>query len=1718
MAKNSTARATIEVTTNATKAKNDIEAVNNLLKKLQKTKQLMMKEGLAFDKDGKETATFKKLNQDIKTATQALKDNTSAQEKMKATLNDLGNIRLKDLKRRYRELSKELGNFSGKEKAAADQWRNDLAKIKTQITQIEGTTNSANKSMLGFGGSLNTTLKNLVAYAGVFAMFNRLKGLMEDIVQKNREMSDQLANIRKVSNLAMSDINELTTRLAKIDTRSSIQELNELAYVGSKLGFGTIGGIDALEGFVNSALKVNNALKEDLGEDSMMAISKLVEVMGLIPKMGVEKAMDSAGSAIFKLASTSTATGANIIEFSKRLMGLANVSHITADQLLALGSASDAMGLMPEVSATAFNKVFTSIQSNTKAIEQSLNMQKGELASLINEGKTMEAIVTVFDKMHGMNMDELKSKGVFKALGSDGARLNNVMITMSDRIDMLKTHLKTSNQAFTEGTAVAQEYAIQMETAEAYMQRASNLFTKAFVNPEGVDLTKEFAKAWYDFAKALTEGNGNAIVIQITLKSLFGILKLVVEMLPAIIAGFSAWGVWAGGAFLITQLKQIGTLISTIGAGIKAMSLAGLAGIFTGVAVAAYTLFQHFRELNGELEKNRGFMDGFKKDLGDLNKQFGASTQELDRYKKAIDQSVQGTKQRAAAIAEFNNKFGGYLKNMLTEESSAYAIAKAYDAVTKALRAKLSLQLKEKDIQSQVIPREAWTAERREEYANTVKDTQYSQYGREWITAFAEENKGRKIGDIGKDLAKMFGISNKEVANMLPLLNQSQTQNRALYTDQQWMVRSALRYIAQDRSARNAKKNVDNKWKPEQKIIDEYLASQTPKETPITPLEERPSKEELAAQKKAEAERRKALRAEMKEEQAQAKAIIDNVRNYYQRQINAITEMANTTGMDPKMQEQMVNGMKVRMNDALANVRKAIGGTKNDWEEFKQTMRDDLYEPLDETGTNLSTELLDKVMDNNLDKLRTMIESLSKELNQNGSVLLDQILRKASENEGINAKIENTLMRAREKELLEKNYTGKVDKDTEGVMEQFGIAAITDAQSRQIRDWSAQGNDPAIQHFLEMRTKYWQVAFGNARKNLVELIQADVSSQQGQESVLQLLFGEDWKEGLTGSELEGILNMTADQWQVFYMKLIEYTDNWTDAQKKAYDEVKKRQDYLFENSTDVMGLNSLEIGYQQQAKANSRWGKPQTFAERLGLGSLDNISNDPEVKMMEIKLTKAELYYKRMEELRKQDKISEEQLQTAKEQWASAQEALMDKIAEQAKEKMQQIQALLDPIKDFGAAAGEAMYMTVNGLDGEGEAWRNAIKSIIKTYGEMTIQMIEKQLIQMLVMKQHHQEQEDEEQAHQDRMKQIQGQGNNQEVSAQNILNAKIISLKKKGNKAEEKEDKSSEENRVDIAGQGGQTLLDLMAATSTGMVNIKKEEAQETQQIEQQQQATSLSGMISDTVAKVVLGIAGGSAKTISELGWWGLPLVAVISAALMGLLNYALSAIGSGSKQSNNNAAKTNVKLKSGMLTYDRGNLGIFATRRKLYDDGTTQVYDREGSRPAPFVGQDGHVYMATPRGGIPEGVSLVKQPIATTVNGQPSLVAEKGPEIVIGRKTTQRIMMNEPRLLHHLATLGNGRSYGGYRGLRTFDEGNLGDVLGGVETGRQGGQDNSLDAETKTALQQLPAAMAAFSQVMATIQQQGIPGYFKKYGAGSLDEGMREVQNFRKRYPVG
>ena len=371
-----------------------------------------------------------------------------------SALNDIltrskqGKASLDELRRAYKQLEEELNQINTKSKEFADRQKS-MKELKKNIDEATGAVNK-------HGSAWSTAAKNLVAYVGLFGAFNMIKQNITDVINLNFKYSDSLANVRKVTNWSMKDVEELSNKLSKMDTRTSLEGLTQLAYVGSRMGMGKY-GVQGLAEFAQASDRVNVALKEDLGDDAMLTLSKFVETMGEVEKHGgnISEAFDSVSSSIFKLASTSTANGGNILEFAKRLTGLSKSAHITSDQLLGLASASDSLMLMPEVASTAFGKLITSLWTNYHDIEKMLGMQEDSLKDMMSKGQTMQALVKVLENVSDKNLSSMDE--YFKEFGSDGQRLKSVVVTMAQNIGVLKSHLKEYSEAYREGTDVKKE-------------------------------------------------------------------------------------------------------------------------------------------------------------------------------------------------------------------------------------------------------------------------------------------------------------------------------------------------------------------------------------------------------------------------------------------------------------------------------------------------------------------------------------------------------------------------------------------------------------------------------------------------------------------------------------------------------------------------------------------------------------------------------------------------------------------------------------------------------------------------------------------------------------------------------------------------------------------------------------------------------------------------------------------------------------------------------------------------------------------------------------------------------------------------------------------------------------------------------------------------------------------------------------------------------------
>ena len=1587
-----------------------------------------------------------------------------------SALNDIlarskqGKASLDELRRAYKQLEEELNQINTKSKEFAEKQKS-MKELKKNIDEVTG---AAHKQ----GGAWSTAAKNLVAYVGLFGAFNMIKQKITDVINLNFKYSDSLANVRKVTNWSMKDVEELSNSLSKMDSRTSLEGLTQLAYIGSRMGMGKY-GVQGLAEFAQASDRVNVALKEDLGDDAMLTLSKFVETMGEVEKHGgnVGEAFDSVSSSIFKLASTSTANGGNILEFAKRLTGLSKSAHITSDQLLGLASASDSLMLMPEVASTAFGKLITSLWTNYHDIEKMLGMQEDSLKDMMSKGQTMQALVKVLENVSDKNLSSMDE--YFKEFGSDGQRLKSVVVTMAQNIGVLKSHLKESSEAYREGTAVTKEYEIQQQTAQAILERANNMWEKAFVNPNGIDAVKEMAKVWYNFSKELTQSKPFLASVKI----LFWELKTSVEALLFVLPGLLAYlgtrglvmafskliplmigikGSSIVGFFTLLTQAIMGSHFATLRLIVswKQLSLAmktniiGLViSVVTSLGVAIYDLVKKTDTASSSVQK-------FNRSFEGVREAANHAVAELDAYYGAIKRAKKGSNEYQAAMKTYVDKFGMYFKKLKDENGMVKNLAASYREAAKAIRGKIYLQMQEDDIQKHYKPRIGWSLDKLDAYGKIAPKG----FGTDVLKGYEEDNRNKNMGTIIADLARRYG--SKNVARVLASEKEgrSSAQVRKVHKDtlgdgtvHQYVTYedlpiadqrlfSALRYIRQARSANNVFAGIKNKFAGAQDEINDYLKAIDAaanedlggggggkggsggggKNTPKT--------DNTANQEEQKAKTR-------------ANALIANIKAFYEEQMRKYLEWVAQMNADGEkisegQQKEQMDYLQSQMDRALGMARQSIANLGDGWKEFYSHMDEDVMVFDDDT----SKQLLESIGKADVGELHKLFAKLSgdlsrennKTLAENLGALLDQIFANGSKE--LREAAEKLLARQREiqKILNEHDYTGAVDRNTRSEFDRLGFLH----PAKDIRADSPEGLEKMNTAFDKLTTK--------ARESITVLYSLNPESEEFQNQFLQFLSVAN--EGFDFSKL------SAQNLKALYLELIKYSDEYTAAEKKNADERKKINDFLWNRQGRQADQDNRRRAMQQVGNGVERFRK-------AGKGEDSNAPRSGEMggsKFMEDFSYNANIEQSKLEITLIQEKIAWlQKLNATSEQVAELQKSLAEKqdsyilaLMQTMKQRAEAVYALYKPLEEFGTAAGQAFATMTEDAEAGRDAFKAAIGDMINSMMKQTVQMTQEYIKRRLMQK----------------------------------VNDKLVSTQiKKSTKEQVDLEQGGADATSAITKAAGDAKVLLTEKVGQQVVNAVTTQTQTTTATAQSAAATDVSTQAAKTEANVGLGIAEGSSKTIGSLGWWGIPLIAVITAVLNGLLGFAMGKVSSlFGKGKDNNTNTKNTRVVSGMLTYDSGN-----------------VQDLR-----PFVGNNGSLYWATEDNKPYNGVSLLTHPTATTINGHPSLVAENGPELVIGRETTQAMMMNNPQLLKALVNYDRN-----YSGRRAYDAGNIAETSPTVAAGASVSDEMvSYQASTNVALLQ------AVNTLLQRLEQP-IEAKIDMYGRGKLYDSMTKANQFMK-----
>lgn len=352
--------------------------LSDITTKLESVRKLKTE---AFEKgDAKAYALYTSEAKKLERQQERLVSRTQTVEK---TLQNLNKATPKDLKATISEINRQLN--SGSIARGSKEWNTltaAMAQAKTELQKIKeeqkAITKGDEKSWVQKFGEKWSGF--VVTLSGVKDTITALTDKVMGFYTQYAQMAEHMANVKKYTGLADEAVRQLNEDFKRMDTRTSREQLNDLAADAGRLG---IQSRQQILDFVQAADQLNVALGEDLGEDGVKNIGKLAQLFGDADRMGLKQAMLATGSVINELAQSSSASEPYLMDFTARLAGVSKQAGLTQAQVLAFGSILDQSMVNVERGATALQNVIVALYANPAKMAKVAGLEVKQFTQLL---------------------------------------------------------------------------------------------------------------------------------------------------------------------------------------------------------------------------------------------------------------------------------------------------------------------------------------------------------------------------------------------------------------------------------------------------------------------------------------------------------------------------------------------------------------------------------------------------------------------------------------------------------------------------------------------------------------------------------------------------------------------------------------------------------------------------------------------------------------------------------------------------------------------------------------------------------------------------------------------------------------------------------------------------------------------------------------------------------------------------------------------------------------------------------------------------------------------------------------------------------------------------------------------------------------------------------------------------------------------------------------
>ncbi len=565
---------------------------------------------------------------------------TAALAAMQKQGKGLEDLPLESLQRLEKELTAEIAKSTQGSKEfieanrALTDVRGQIDAVKEQMKALGEVTPSVAAQVAGGVGDFFHSLVKLPSSVGeaVSQGLSAIKNFMGESVEAYKSFEEKSKNLTALTGLGGDDIAYLE------------QKARDLAATATDTANDVLDAFTLMGSAKPELLKDKEALAQTTEAALTLAAAAKMDASSSVESLAAtmnqfSAPAEEASRYINALAAGSQAGSAAVTDISKSIVkfgATASAANLSVEESVGLIETLADKGIKGEVAGTALNGALLRLQTGVDQFNPK--------------------VVGMEQALDNLAAANLETADMVKIFGQGNVVAGQILIENRKRFQELTSAVTGTNTAF-------EQAAVNTDTLEARQKMAENTINNVKI-ALGQKLTPIVAVFYENLAKfwAKLEPLGE------WLGPFFGRIK---EGFSALIGVVSS----VGGA--LSRLYEIAQpVLSFLGKGWDLITAP------LGKALDGLKQFSHWLGTLGGVTR-------------DYNKELAKAESQLDTLCSVAKRSAEGSKERAAAIAEINKQYGKYLPQLLTEKSSLEEIENAQRLANEALRYNIALKSQE---------------------------------------------------------------------------------------------------------------------------------------------------------------------------------------------------------------------------------------------------------------------------------------------------------------------------------------------------------------------------------------------------------------------------------------------------------------------------------------------------------------------------------------------------------------------------------------------------------------------------------------------------------------------------------------------------------------------------------------------------------------------------------------------------------------------------------------------------------------------------------------------------------------------------------------------------------------------------------------------------------------------------------------------------------------